>query len=176
MAPGNNGPWAGLPRCGSKGLPVGLAGQAGLGNLVPLCRSGRGALALVWPRAADELGFGAGTGRSTAHLALLQALSALETSDVSHPLRLSAACCPPGWDWGRQAGCSLGLGWSELGEAPGGGQGPGPSSLLSAEVVPELCALLRRNASPMDAGRHPHPSTPALGAPAQVSLSLAVLP
>ena len=96
MAPGNNGPWAGLPRCGSKGLPVGLAGQAGLGNLVPLCRSGRGALALVWPRAADELGFGAGTGRSTAHLALLQALSALETSDVSHPLRLSAACCPPG--------------------------------------------------------------------------------
>lgn len=76
MAPGNNGPWAGLPRCGGKGFPVGLAGQAELGNLVPLHRSGRGALGPAWPRAADELGFGAGTGRSTARLALLQALPA----------------------------------------------------------------------------------------------------
>ena len=101
MAPGNNGPWAGLPRCGGKGFPVGLMGQAGLGTLVPLGRGGRGALAPAWPRAADELGLRAGTGRSIARLALLQALPASETSSVSHPLRPSAASCPPGRDWGR---------------------------------------------------------------------------
>ena len=64
-------------------------------------------------------------------------------------------------------GGSLSLGQSELGEAPGGGQGPGLSSLLSAEAVPELCAPLRRNASLMDARRRPPPSAPALRAPAQ---------
>ena len=64
-------------------------------------------------------------------------------------------------------GGSLSLGQSELGEAPGGGQGPGPSSLLSAEAVAELCAPLRRNASLMDARRRPPPSAPALRAPAQ---------
>lgn len=138
MAPGNNGPWAGLPRCGGKGLPVGLAGQAGLGTLVPLGCGGRGALAPAWPRAADDLGRGAGTGRSPARLALLQALPALETSSVSHALRPSAASCPPGRDWGARGGSSRGLGQSEPAEPPGGGQGPGPSPLLSAEVVPEL--------------------------------------
>lgn len=58
----------------------------------------------AWPRAADELGLGAGAGRSIARLALLQALPASETSGVSHPLRPSAASCPLGQDW-------VGPGW-----------------------------------------------------------------
>ena len=140
MAPGNNGPWAGLPRCGGKGFPVGLAGQAGLGTLVPLGRGGRGALAPAWPRAADELGLGAGTGRSTAHLALLQALPASETSRCESPSE--AVCCllssRPGLVGGAGVGSSHGLGRSEPAEPPGGGQGPGLSPLLSAEVVSEL--------------------------------------
>lgn len=57
-----------------------------------------------WPRAADELGLGAGAGRSTARLELLQALPASETSGVSHPLRPSAASCPLGQDWGGRGG------------------------------------------------------------------------